>query len=173
LLYRDIHGRHKELLTELFYFTKHPEIPPDSESILENAVAESSDLSDFLHSNDLDRLVYFQSLSTNALNFSGHSFQENTLPKIQTVPVNASAGTTATETHIAVEPLAHPITPQTVHLPSQPVSTGSGRMVTRVSSGAIRHKSVGELLGERDVTPLRLIRSNGSIVYSQKHAHSQ
>ena len=32
-----------------------------------------------------------------------------------------------------------------------PVSSGSGRMVTRVSSGAIRQKSVGELLGERDV----------------------
>jgi len=57
LRYRDIHGRHKELLTELFYFTKHPEIPPDSESIQENAAAESTDLNDFLHANDLDRSV--------------------------------------------------------------------------------------------------------------------
>jgi hypothetical protein len=51
-------------------------------------------------------------------------------------------------------PLPAPQTPQnnSTPLPSQPASSGSGRMVTRVSSGAIRHKSVGELLGERDVT---------------------
>jgi hypothetical protein len=51
-------------------------------------------------------------------------------------------------------PLPAPQTTQNIistSLPSQPASSGSGRMVTRVSSGAIRHKSVGELLGERDV----------------------
>lgn len=79
------------------------------------------------------------------------------LPKIQTVPVNTSTGVTAIETNTAVEPSAPPVTPQTVYPPSQPVSTGSGRMVTRVSSGAIRHKSVGELLGEKDVIPFCLI----------------
>jgi hypothetical protein len=54
-------------------------------------------------------------------------------------------------------PLQSPQTPQnisTVPGPTQtpqPLVSAGGRMVTRVSSGAIRHKSVGELLGERDV----------------------
>lgn len=56
------------------------------------------------------------------------------------------------EPGIATEPLPAPTTPQIMSIPSQPVSAGSGRMVTRVSSGAIRHKSVGELLGEKDVS---------------------
>lgn len=107
----------------------------------------------------------------NVLNFSGRSFQENTLPQIQTIPVNAPTAITANETHVAVESLAHPATPHTVQPPSQPVSTGSGRMVTRVSSGAIRHKSVGELLGERDVAPIWCLSAKLS-VHSQKYSDS-
>ena len=53
--YRDILGRRKEVLSEIFYFTKHPDVPPDSDSILEQAVAESSDLKEFLTLNDLER----------------------------------------------------------------------------------------------------------------------
>ena len=53
--YRDILGRRKEVLFEIFYFTKHPDVPPDSESILEQAVAESTDLKEFLTLNDLER----------------------------------------------------------------------------------------------------------------------
>lgn len=54
---RDILGRHKEILTEIFYFTKHPDVPPDSDSILEQAMAESTDLKEFLNVNDLERLL--------------------------------------------------------------------------------------------------------------------
>jgi len=57
--FRDALGRRKEVLTELFYFTKHPDVPPDSESIIEQAVGESSDLKDFLAVNDLERLDPF------------------------------------------------------------------------------------------------------------------
>jgi len=53
--YRDILGRRKEVLSEIFYYTKHPDIPPDSNSIFEQAFAESSDLKEFLNANDLER----------------------------------------------------------------------------------------------------------------------
>ena len=43
-------------------------------------------------------------------------------------------------------------TPVAALPPPQSASSGSGRMVTRVSSGAIRHKSIGELLGEAPKT---------------------
>jgi hypothetical protein len=42
-------------LTELFYFTKHPDIPPDADTFMEQATAESSDLKEFLAANDLER----------------------------------------------------------------------------------------------------------------------
>lgn len=44
-------------MTELFYFTKHPDVPPDPDSVVEHALAESSDLKEFLSVNDLERLV--------------------------------------------------------------------------------------------------------------------
>ena len=53
--FRDALGRRKGVLTELFYFTKHPDVPPDCESVIELAVAESDDLKDFLTANDLER----------------------------------------------------------------------------------------------------------------------
>jgi chromatin modification-related protein VID21 len=90
--------------------------------------------------------------------FSGHTFQETTLPKVQKVAVNATpqpqSSPTPTMPKTAVPP--SPVTPQTntSAVPAQqPSSSGSGRMVTRVSSGAIRHKSIGELLGQQEVTP--------------------
>jgi hypothetical protein len=54
---RDINGRHKEILTELFYFAKNPDIPPDSESIAAQAVAEAADLKNFLVNNDLEGYI--------------------------------------------------------------------------------------------------------------------
>jgi hypothetical protein len=54
-MYRDILGRRKEVLSEIFYFTKHPDVPPDSDSTLEHVVAESNDLNEFLTLNDLER----------------------------------------------------------------------------------------------------------------------
>ena len=54
-IYRDILGRRKDVLSEIFYFTKHPDIPPDSKSIVEDAVIESDDLKAFLVLNDLER----------------------------------------------------------------------------------------------------------------------
>ena len=89
--------------------------------------------------------------------YSGHLFQESTLPTLQTVAVNASAPPVPDVNGAGTKlPPQTPVTPQSANnlssLPPQPPSSGSGRMVTRVSSGAIRHKSVGELLGERDVT---------------------
>lgn len=87
--------------------------------------------------------------------YSGHAFQESTLPTLQTVAVNMSAPGLEVNSAVAKIPPHTPATPQNANnsssLPPQPPSSGSGRMVTRVSSGAIRHKSVGELLGERDV----------------------
>lgn len=91
---------------------------------------------------------------------SGHIFQENTLPDVLTVVVDASLqahdvlGTVPKPLPQPSSSAAVPQNPQsTSSNPVQPLSSGSGRMVTRVSSGAIRHKSVGELLGERDVPP--------------------
>src|SRR5277367_5440976 len=91
--------------------------------------------------------------------YSGHVFQESTLPTLQTVAVTASAPVPDVNGAGTKLPPQPPVTPQgpinLSSIPPQPPSSGSGRMVTRVSSGAIRHKSVGELLGERDVaTPL-------------------
>ena len=45
-------------MTEIFYFTKNPDIPPDSELLVEQALAESSDLREFLLRNDLERSVH-------------------------------------------------------------------------------------------------------------------
>ena len=53
--FRDISGRHKEILTEIFYFHKNPDIPPDYETAQEQAVSGSDDLSEFLRLNDLER----------------------------------------------------------------------------------------------------------------------
>lgn len=87
--------------------------------------------------------------------YSGHAFQESTLPTLQTVAVNTSTPVPDVNGTVTKIPPQTPVTPQSANnlssLPPQPPSSGSGRMVTRVSSGAIRHKSVGELLGERDV----------------------
>lgn len=55
--FRDILGRHKRLLAEVFYFAKHPNTPPDSESGTEQPVAETDDLREFLNANDLERFV--------------------------------------------------------------------------------------------------------------------
>lgn len=86
-------------------------------------------------------------------------FQESTLPQMQTLAVNATPEVIEVNTTAVKAPAPAPQTPQNVNttsgVPSQPASTGSGRMITRVSSGAIRHKSVGELLGEKDVPFLK------------------
>ena len=108
---------------------------------------------------------------------SGHVFQESTLPKPQTVA--ASTSTEAPDVNNTVTNAAPPtpITPQNPNAtsqppqPPQPPSSGSGRMVTRVSSGAIRHKSVGELLGEKEVTPVVPLCSNDP-VHSQARSCS-
>ena len=42
-------------MSEIFYFTKHRDVPPDLDSTLEQAVPEPSDLKEFLDSNDLER----------------------------------------------------------------------------------------------------------------------
>jgi hypothetical protein len=153
-LFRDISGRHKEILTEIFYFHKNPDIPPDYETAQEQAVSGSDDLSEFLRSNDLERYSHTKD-GWGSDGDSGHIFQETTLPKVQNVAVNAAAeapsSTTPTVPKTGVP--AAPATPQTnvSAIPAQPPSSGSGRMVTRVSSGAIRHKSVGELLGQQEV----------------------
>ena len=83
-------------------------------------------------------------------------FQESTLPKPQTVAVSPSAEAQAVNSTVIKAAPPTPVTPQNPNatsLPPQPPSSGSGRMVTRVSSGAIRHKSIGELLGEKEVAP--------------------
>ena len=160
-------GRHKEILTEIFYFTKHPDAPPDSDSILEQAVTEPIDLKEFLSLNDLERLILYI-FKHDLMSISGHVFEESTLPKPQTVAVNATVeGPTVNETTTKVPP-PMPVTPQNPNastLPPQPPSSGSGRMMTRVSSGAIRQKSIGEILGEKDVQLHSFCRSN-IVVYS-------
>jgi hypothetical protein len=155
-LCRDISGRHKEILTEIFYFRKNPDIPPDYETAQEPAVSSTDDLSEFLRLNDLEKYRHSKD-GWESDGDSGHVFQETTLPKVQNVAVNATAeapsSTTPTVPKTGVP--AAPTTPQTSTsaVPAQPPSSGSGRMVTRVSSGAIRHKSVGELLGQQEVQP--------------------
>jgi hypothetical protein len=157
---RDILGRRKQVLTETFYFAKHRDIPPDSESIPDQDASESDDLIEFLRANDLERLVQsnVNYLGHNLMSISGHVFEESTLPKVQNVAVNDSVQVPDVSAAVTKELPPTPVTPQNPNsssLPAQPVSSGSGRMVTRVSSGAIRHKSVGELLGEKDVNFLR------------------
>lgn len=102
-------------------------------------------------------------MAHNLTSHSGHIFQEGTLPQLQTAAVKAPEAPEVAEVpevkvlevKEVVAPKSSdipPVTPQ--HAPStssvivHPPSSGSTRMVTRVSSGAIRHKSVGELLGE-------------------------
>jgi len=51
---RDISGRHKEILSEIFYFTKNPDIPPGAEAAQEQ-LGPTDDLREFLHINDLER----------------------------------------------------------------------------------------------------------------------
>jgi len=152
---RDISGRHKEILSEIFYFTKNPYIPPEVEAIQEQ-VAATDDLREFLRINDLDRCLLPKFDGAPDTVYSGHVFQETTLPTVQNVAVNATvepqSSTTPTVSKTTVPQT--PATPQTntsSAVPAQPPSSGSGRMVTRVSSGAIRHKSVGELLGQQEV----------------------
>ena|SRR5438552_10360120 len=85
---------------------------------------------------------------------SGHVFQETTLPKPQTFTVNSLTEVAVVDGTVTKPPPQAPISlqnPSAMTLPPQPISSGPARMVTRVSSGAIRHKSVGELLGEKDV----------------------
>jgi chromatin modification-related protein VID21 len=102
---------------------------------------------------------------------SGHIFQENTLPTPQTA-VDDTTLQAHEVTGIPPKP-PPPVTPQnsnsTSSIPVQPLSSGSGRMVTRVSSGAIRHKSVGELLGERDVQLPMTYVSNTASQFTPKH----
>lgn len=158
-------GRHKEILTEIFYFTKHPDVPLDSDSILEQAVTESIDLKEFLNLNDLERLILCI-FKYDLMSISGHVFEESTLPKLQTVPVNATVeGPTVNGTTTKVPPPT-PVTPpnpNTSTLPPQPPSSGSGRMMTRVSSGAIRQKSIGEILGEKEVQLPSFCGSNAAV----------
>jgi hypothetical protein len=105
---------------------------------------------------------------------SGHVFQECTLPKPQTVAVSTSTEAPTVNSTVTKAAPPTPVTPQNPNatsLPPQPPSSGSGRMVTRVSSGAIRHKSVGELLGEKEVPPDPPLCSNDP-VHSQAHSCS-
>jgi hypothetical protein len=134
----------------MFYFSKYPDIPLDSDSTLEQAVAESADLREFLSCNDLETLLPFI-FTHDLMCISGHVFKENTLPKPQPAPVNAPVEVPAVNAAPPKVVPPTPVTPQNPTSSTQPTSSGSGRMVTRVSSGAIRHKSIGEILGEKEV----------------------